>query len=106
MSSASTVLDQMPDDIVKKLSRYPEVPAVLIGRLARDVNFSGVGNMLLLDALTRSLKHSGNVTAAVVVVDVKNEQARKFYQRYGFVDIAEISNRMFLPMDTDEKLLS
>ena len=105
LSSASILLDQLPDDIVKKLPRYPAVPAVLIGRLARDVNFSGVGKLLLLDALARSLQHSGEVAAAVVLVDAKNEPAREFYQRYGFIEVAEMSNRMFLPMKTVEQLV-
>ena len=105
LSAASVVLDQLPDDIVKKLPRYPVVPSVLIGRLARDVNFSGVGKLLLLDALARSIQHSEEVAAAVVLVDAKNVHARGFYERYGFVEISEISNRMFLPMKTVEKLL-
>lgn len=105
LSSASIVLDELPADIVKKLPRYPAVPAVLIGRLARDVNFSGVGKLLLLDALARSLQHSSEVAATVVLVDAKNEQARAFYARYGFSQVAQTANRMFLPMKTVEKLL-
>jgi hypothetical protein len=58
---------------------------MLIGRLARDVNFSGVGKLLVLDALARSFQHSGEVAAAVVLVDAKSEQAREFYERYGFI---------------------
>jgi predicted GNAT family N-acyltransferase len=106
LSSASIVLDQLPDDIVKKLPRYPTVPAVLIGRLARDVNFFGVGKLLLLDALARSLQHSAEVASAVVLVDAKNEQAHEFYGRYGFVQVEDASNRMFLPMKTVEQLLN
>ncbi len=105
LSSASVVLHQLPDDIVKKLPRYPAIPAVLIGRLARDVNFSGVGKLLLLDALARSLQHSEEVAAAVVLVDAKNAQVREFYERYGIVEIPGTSNSMFLPMKTVEKLL-
>lgn len=105
LSAASIVLDQLPDDIVKKLPRYTAVPAALIGRLARDVNFPRVGKLLLLDALARSLQHSEEVAAAVVLVDAKDERAHEFYQRHGFVEIAEIPNRLFLPMKTVEKLL-
>jgi len=39
LSSASIVLGELPEGIVKKLPRYPMVPAVLIGRLARHVDF-------------------------------------------------------------------
>ncbi len=105
LSSASIVLDELPDALVKKLPRYPVVPAVLIGRLARDVNFPGVGGLLLLDALARSLRHADEVAAAVVLVDAKNEQAREFYARFGFVQVAQTTNRMFLPMKTVEQLL-
>jgi GNAT superfamily N-acetyltransferase len=106
LSSASIVLDELPDEFAKKLPHYPAVPAVLIGRLARDVNFPGVGRLLLIDALTHSLRHADEVAAAVVLVDVKNEQAREFYARYGFVPVAQTANRMFLPMKTVEQLLT
>lgn len=105
LSSAAIALDALPDDIAKRLPRYPAVPAVLIGRLARDVNFSGVGKLLLLDALARSLRHTDEVASAVVLVDAKNAQARQFYAHYGFTEIAGIPNRMFLPMSIVEKLL-
>lgn len=105
LSSAAIALDELPDGLVKKLPRYPVVPAVLIGRLARDVNFPGVGKLLLLDALARSLQHTAEVASAVVLVDTKNEGARQFYSRYGFAEITGIPNRMFLPMNTVEALL-
>jgi len=105
LSSAAIALDELPDDVVKKLPRYPAVPAVLIGRLARDANFPGVGKLLLLDALARSLRHTDEVAAAVVLVDAKNDEARKFYLRYGFTEIAGMPERMFLPISTVEKLL-
>ena len=105
LSSASVILDQLPDTMAKKLPRYPSVPAVLVGRLARDLGFSGAGEFLLLDALARSFEHSDKVAAAVVLVDAKNARARTFYARYGFVEIVDIPDRMFLPMKTIEKLL-
>jgi len=105
LSSGSIMLDDLPDDIIKKLPRYPAVPAVLIGRLARDAKFPGVGKLLLLDALVRSLRHTGEVGSAVVLVDVKNEQAYAFYSHYGFTEVSGRSDRMFLPMSTVEKLL-
>jgi len=105
LSSASIVLDELPDETVKRLPRYPVVPAVLIGRLARDTRFPGAGRLLLLDALARSLRHTDEVASAVVLVDVKNERARTFYSRYGFAEVGGIPHRMFLPMRTVEKLV-
>jgi ribosomal protein S18 acetylase RimI-like enzyme len=105
LSSASIVLEELPGEFIKELPRYPLVPAVLLGRLARDVNYPGVGRLLLLDALARSMRHADEVAAAVVLVDAKNKIARQFYSRYGFKDIVSDSRRMYLPMKTVAKLL-
>jgi hypothetical protein len=106
LSSASITLDGLPDEVVKRLPRYPVVPAVLIGRLARDAGFPGAGRFLLLDALARSLRHTEEVASAVILVDAKNAQARAFYSRYGFTKVTDLPNRMFLPMKTVEQLLN
>jgi hypothetical protein len=105
LSSASIVLEALPDEVARKLPRYPLVPAVLIGRLARDVGFPGVGKLLLLDALKRALRHSEQVAAAVVLVDAKDDAARRFYARYGFRQIPQSPHRMFLAMKTVEQLM-
>jgi len=105
LSSASIVLSELPDDLAKRLPRYPAIPAVLIGRLARDVNFPGVGKLLLLDALARSFQHCEEVAAAVVLVDAKNREACEFYAKFGFVEFARTPGKMFLPMSTVQDLL-
>ena len=77
----------------------------MIGRLARDLNFPGIGKRLLVDALARSLRHTGEGASAVVLVDAKNEQARGFYSPCGFIEVVGKPNRSFLPMGSVEKLL-
>jgi hypothetical protein len=37
-------------------------------------------------------------------VDAKNERAVMFYERYGFRTFATIQRRLFLPLETFEKL--
>jgi hypothetical protein len=106
LSSASIVLEDLPLEIVKRLPRYPVVPAVLLGRLARDVGFPGMGKLLLVDALARCLRSCEEVAAAVVLVDAKHDAARRFYGGYGFEEVPHKPNRMFLPMKTVEKLLA
>jgi hypothetical protein len=106
LSSASIVLEDLPPEITKRLPRYPTVPAILLGRLARDVGFPGLGKLLLVDALARSLRSCEEVAAAVVLVDAKHDAARRFYARYGFEEVPRKPNRMFLPMKTVEKLLA
>lgn len=98
LSSFSVETSLLPEDLQHKLPRYPLTPATLIGRLARDVRFPGVGSILLVDALKRIFRHSQQVGSAAVVVDVKNEDARKFYLKHGFMAFGQISDRLFLPM--------
>ena len=50
LSAASVNLDRVPEDLAKKLPRYPEIPAIRIGRLAvnRDFQGTGLGRILIL----------------------------------------------------------
>ena len=104
LSAYSVELDKNPDEIAKKLTRMPEVPATLIGRLARSNAFPGqrIGESLLADALKPSLANSKSV--ASVIVDAKDANAVAFYKKYGFIEIPSTSNRLFLPMQTIAKL--
>lgn len=98
LSATEITTAALPPDMAKKLPRYPHLPAVLLGRLARDLAWRGknIGGLLLIDALRRSLRQSDEVGAVVVVTDPKDVRARMFYQRYGFQPLDE--QRMFIPM--------
>jgi predicted GNAT family N-acyltransferase len=98
LSQTAIVVQQLPAALMKKLPRYPQLGATLIGRLARDIAWKGqqVGRLLLIDALRRCVRHSAEVGAVVVVTDPKDEKARRFYGAHGFLALDE--RRMFLPM--------
>jgi len=102
LSSTSIGLGALPKEIIKKLPRYPTLPATLLGRLAIDRKIQGkrFGEQLLIDALKRSLELSNKVASMAVVVDAKNNGAIRFYKHYGFTQFPESQNRLFLPMDT------
>ena len=108
LSQYSVDLDAIPEEIAKRLPKYPSVPATLIGRLAVSNAFRGqkLGEMLLMDALNRCLSGSRQVASAAVIVDVKDDQTAGFYKRYGFIDLTKIPKRLFLPMATVEKLFA
>ena len=93
LSSYGIDVGELPADVVKKLPRYPLIPATLLGRLAVDRRYQGqgIGEFLLMDALRRAF-------AAVVVVDANDASATKFYRRLGFVAFPSITGRLFLPM--------
>ena len=106
LSAYSIRLDKIPDEIARKLTRMPDVPATLIGRLARSKEFlgQGIGEILLTDALKRSLTNSKHVASWAVVVDAKDTVAIAFYKKYGFLEIPATPDRLFLPMETIAKL--
>lgn len=95
-------------EFTKRLPRYPDVPATLLGRLAIAQEFmgQGLGEFLLSDALDRALRHSRQVASAAVIVDAKDERARRFYLSFGFVPVVGIPNRLYLPTATLEELLA
>jgi hypothetical protein len=57
-----------------------------------------------MGGLKRALEHSRNIASVAVVVDAIDENARAFYRRYGFIDIPDHPNRLFLPMKTVTQL--
>lgn len=96
----------LPAETARKLPRYPNLPATLLGRLAVSRDFRGqrLGEFLLMDALRRSLIHSAQVASVAVVVDAKDEAARAFYEHYGFIGLPDQPNRLFCPMKTIAEL--
>ena len=100
LSAASVEFAHLPGGVSKRLARYPMTPAILIGRLAVDVNSqgTGLGSLTLYAALNRCLLVSEDIGASLVVVDAKDERARSFYERFGFVTIDNQPLRLVLPI--------
>ena len=92
LSQYSVDLVDLPADIATKLPKYPEVPATLLGRLAISEAFRGqrLGEFLLLDALYRSWQQSKQVASAAVIVDAKDEAARRFYEHFEFLSLSSL----------------
>ena len=104
LCATSVLLSELPEEMTKKLPRYPEIPAILVGRLARDINFPGVGELLLSDAITRCVRVANYIAASLIVVDSKGDPATRFYEKFGFLSLPKLDGRLFLPMQTAEKL--
>jgi ribosomal protein S18 acetylase RimI-like enzyme len=108
LSALSIDVGAWPEEVARKLPRYPVVPATLLGRLAVDSRLRGLGmgEHLLMDALRRALEASREVASVAVVVDAKNDAALVFYRRFEFIAFADVLNRLFLPMGTIERLFA
>jgi len=94
----------IPDELRKRTGRYKNVGAILSGRLAvaKEHAGKGLGEILLMDALKKSLDSTKNIAAFAVVVDAIDEKAAAFYRKYGFMPLRE--NRLFVPMKTIQQL--
>jgi GNAT superfamily N-acetyltransferase len=108
LSQMAVELEGLPDDITKKLPKYPMVPVTLLGRLAVDLRLrgQGLGGFLLTDALRRSWSLSREIAAMAVLVDAKDEAAASFYESYEFRHLPGHSDRLFLPMSKLDGLFS
>jgi ribosomal protein S18 acetylase RimI-like enzyme len=107
LSSYAIELSTLPDEIVKKIPKYPLLPVTLIGRLAVDRNFQGqkIGKHLLMDALLRSENLSREIGSMAVIVDSKDETSRSFYEKYDFKQFKKNPLKLFLPMSTIKDLI-
>ena len=66
------------------------MPCFRLGRLAvhKRLQGQGIGKLLLACAVDRCLKARSDVAAYALIVDAKDENARQFYERYGFIVLA------------------
>lgn len=103
LSSTSVRRELLPGNIIKKLPpSYSNLPATLLGRLAINNAFKGqgLGELILLDALKRSYNTSlSSIGSMAVIVDPINDDAVKFYTKYGFIQLTD-SGKMFISVDT------
>ena len=108
VSAESIPADDLPSELVKKLRlpHYKTIPATLVGRLARDLSYKGqgLGELLLMDALKLAWKISEKIASWAVVVDVKDEKARRFSLDFGFISFVDTPQRLYLPMKTVAQL--
>lgn len=74
------------------------VPVILIGRLAVDSEFKGmgVGASLLQDAMLKGIEAARIVGARAFLVHALNENAVSFYDRFGFDSVPGSPRVMYL----------
>ncbi|MDX8491064.1 GNAT family N-acetyltransferase [Mesorhizobium sp. VK22B] len=85
-----------------------QVPLLLIGRLAVDQAFQGMGlgGDLLSDALQRCLAVSDIAGVRAVAAHAIDDAAMGFYQRHGFISSPLGERVMLMPIETVQVLFS
>ena len=79
--------------------KFPRrIPGVRLGRLAVDVAFQGkrLGELLLVDALSRAQKIYREAGGVGLFVDALDERAAAFYRRFGFQSAPDQPLLLFL----------
>jgi len=99
VSAGQVATRQLPEGL--KLPHY-SAPMLRIGRLAVDARQqgSGIGQDLLAFALQLALEFSQQVGLYAVLVDAKDQKAKAFYTRLGFIETVDDSLCLFLPIAT------
>jgi ribosomal protein S18 acetylase RimI-like enzyme len=108
LSSFTLAIENLPQDIGRKLPRYDAIPAALIGRLARDQRARGLGlgELLLADAVRRILSASQSLAVLAIMVDAKDDHAIAFYENFGFRRFPTRPGRLFLLTSTATEALA
>jgi ribosomal protein S18 acetylase RimI-like enzyme len=90
----------------KKLPR--DVAAVRLGRLARAQEFKGqgLGEILLVAAMEKFLEIFNRAGGIGLFVDAKDQKAKEFYERFGFIALPSNEFELFLPVKTIQEALA
>jgi len=85
--------------LTKGLGKYP-VPVIILARLAIDLSQKGkgLGAALLKDALLRTLQAADIAGLRAMLVHAKDNTAKAFYQKFGFLPSPTNEYHLFLPI--------
>jgi ribosomal protein S18 acetylase RimI-like enzyme len=98
LAASGVPLSDLPDDLIKRLPRYPLVPVARMGRLAVDENFRGkqLGAALLWDAAMRAAR--SEMAVFTLVVDAKDAAAERFYRHHGMTAVGNSGRQLLFPL--------
>ena len=106
VSTAEIKRESLPENYRRGLPRYP-VPAIRLGKLAAAISMQGrgLGRELLMESFRSSVRLSSEVGIFAVIVDSKNQPAKEFYLKYGFIPLEDDELSLFIPIATIIKVL-
>jgi GNAT superfamily N-acetyltransferase len=98
LSAADVPVGEAPPELVRRLPRYPTLPAARLGRLAVADGFTGLklGASLVADAALRAA--DSELAVFAIVVDAKDDNAVAFYRHLGFVSYLSDPRSLMAPL--------
>ena len=108
LSSSAVSFATIPTAESRRLPSQIPIPVLRLGRLAvnKSCQGQGLGAYLLIDALRRGLRITGDVAMYAVEVDAIDAPARQFYAHYGFVALLDDQQHLYIPMKKVAKLFT
>ena len=81
-----------------------QIPVNILARLAVDARChgQGIGRAMLKDALLRTLQLSRIAGVRALMVHAIDDDANRFYLKYGFLEFPAGTKTLFLPIETIE----
>jgi len=97
LTPAAVTLQEAPERVRKGQAQHP-VPCILLARLAVDLRCHGrgLGRSLFRDALLRALSAHEQIGGRAFLVHAMDEEARRFYERYGMLPSPSDPLHLFL----------
>ena len=107
LAMGNVEFENLPSDFqqTEGIPKYP-APTALIAQMGvdKEAQGQGLGKALLVNAIRRSVIASNDIGAVAVEVHAASDNARAFYEKYGFVQMQDSPNHLFLSMDVASNL--
>jgi len=90
-----------PEKIARKYPKSMPFPCWLLGKLALDKKYQGqkLGEKLLMAACEHAARLSNDDAGGFcIIVDAKDQNAKDFYLKYGFIAFKDDPLRLYLPL--------
>ena len=98
--SCEIFVDKLPRKYAKK---YPsKVPAAKLARLAvaKDRQRQGLGTHMMINTVERVIRVSQDLGIIGFFVDAKDNEAKAYYEQFGFIQLPDNPLELFLPLAT------
>jgi GNAT superfamily N-acetyltransferase len=106
LASGQVDCGDLPPEIARHLPRRMVPVAILAWMgVAADRHQTGLGGMLLARALRDCYEAAATFPFVAVVLDCIDEQAKSFYQKWGFAELPGNPFRLFIPAKLLDSLM-
>lgn len=84
-----------------------DVSGVRLGRLAvaKELQRQGIGKTLLVAVMRKVLETFDSAGGIGLFVDAKDDEAKRYYEQFGFVPLPSNELQLFLPLKTIQEAL-